>query len=236
MLIGGDNLVLRAATALARSAASDGLGARVCGVDITLLKKLPLGGGLGGGSSDAATTLVALNQLWALGYRTEKLLSIALTLGADVPVFAGGRSAWAEGVGEKLQPLTLEPRWFVVIHPGVHVATEALFGHSQLTRDCSPITIRAFRSGRQTQNVFEPLVCQQHAGVAKALSLLSEAAQHMGVVAGSARMTGTGSCVFLPCKEESEAQKVLGAVAETENDFTGFVAKGIDQSSLVHYM
>ncbi len=236
LLTGSDNLVLRAAAALAQSAISDGLGKRVCGVDITLLKILPLGGGLGGGSSDAATTLVALNHLWQLEYPAEKLLPIALSLGADVPVFVGGCSAWAEGVGEELQPLTLEPQWFVVVHPGVHVATAALFGHSQLTRDCSPITIRGFRSGRQTSNVFEPLVCQQHSAVAQALSLLSKAAQQTGVAAGSQRMTGTGSCVFLPCREKSGAQKVLSAVTETEKSFTGFVAQGIDQSSLMRYI
>ncbi len=236
LLTGSDNLVLRAANALVAAATADGQREKIGGVTITLEKKLPLGGGLGGGSSDAATTLVALNHLWQLGYPLDKLMQLGLTLGADVPVFVRGCSAWAEGVGEKLQPLTLKPSWYVVIHPGIHVATSALFNHSQLTRDCSPITIRGFRSGEHTSNVFEPLVCQHHSEVQQAIDLLTVAAQNTGTATGNPRMTGTGSCVFLRCEEKSGAQKVLSAVITTEKKFSGFIAKGIDQSSLVHYL
>ncbi len=235
ILAGEDNLVLRAAALLVSAAKSDGRGDDISGVDITLFKKLPLGGGLGGGSSDAATTLVALNYLWQVNYSTQQLAALGLTLGADVPVFVEGCSAWAEGVGEKLQSITLESQWYVVIHPGIHVATATLFGHSQLTRDCSPITIRGFRSGEPTSNVFEPLVCNQHSEVLTALTLLRESAQTVGAVTGDPRMTGTGSCVFLPCEEKSGAQKVLDAVTGAEKRFSGFVARGIDQSSLVQY-
>ena len=227
-----ENLVWRAANVLAQSAPSL---QKNLGVDIYLKKILPMGGGLGGGSSNAATTLVALNKVWQLQYPIEKLAEIGLSLGADVPVFVRGLSSWAEGVGEKLQALTLPESWFVVIHPGVHISTEKLFGHSELTRDCTPITIRGFCDGRATRNVFEPLACKQQASVRVALARLAEARHSYSSESGNApRLTGTGSCVFMACETESEARNVLSAVMETEeNSMSGFVAKGINESPLV---
>lgn len=211
-LAGEDNLVHQAAQALKRKTGSD------AGVTITLSKRLPMGAGLGGGSSNAATTLVALNLLWQLGCTGEELEEIGLSLGADVPVFVRGCSGWAEGVGEKLQPIDLPQRWFVVLNPAIHVSTAELFNDRELTRDCSPITIRAFQDGVSTQNVFEPVVRNRFAEVDFALNALSRA---LGSAAGAEaeglspsdlaqpRMTGTGSSVFIACESEAMARKVL---------------------------
>ena len=227
-----ENLVWRAASMLAQSASQLPVNP---GVDIYLKKILPMGGGLGGGSSNAATTLVALNKIWQLEYPVEKLAEMGLALGADVPVFVHGLSSWAEGVGEKLQPLTLPERWYVVIHPGVHISTEQLFGHSELTRDCTPITIRGFCDGCVTRNVFEPLVCEQQASVQSALDHLTQAQQsHTSGRGEVPRLTGTGSCVFAACETELEARNVLRAVTETQqNSIGGFIAKGINESPLL---
>ncbi len=191
------------------------------GADIRVDKKLPMGGGLGGGSSDAATTLVALNQLWALGLDVKRLAELGLALGADVPVFVRGQAAWAEGVGETLTPVTLEEPWFVVIIPPVSVSTAEVFGDSQLTRDCPPITIRDFLSGRGT-NVCEPVVRGHYPQVAEALNWLSPFAP--------ARMTGTGACVFAAFGNESQARDVVSQLPEGWN---GFFAKGRNRSPLL---
>ncbi len=229
-LDGDDNLVCRAAALIAQAAAQKGR--PVCGVDITLYKKIPTGAGLGGGSSDAATTLVALNHLWQTGLSVESLARLGLQLGADVPVFVRAKSAWAEGVGELLQPIALPSHWFVVLNPAVHVATASLFGRPELTRDCAPITIRAFRSGANTGNVFEPLVCRLHSEVRHALDAL-RAHAHQGV--RPSRMTGTGASVFLECETQAGAQKVLDAVTGSSQSLNGFVAKGVEHSALLHY-
>ncbi|MEM7258760.1 MAG: 4-(cytidine 5'-diphospho)-2-C-methyl-D-erythritol kinase [Pseudomonadota bacterium] len=230
-LSGSDNLVLRAAALLQQHS---GVSAdAVCGVDITLYKRLPAGAGLGGGSSDAATTLVALNHLWQLGLNIEVLAAFGLQLGADVPVFVRARSAWAEGVGEDLQPIELPDRWFVVINPSVHVATSTLFGCSQLTRDCTPITIRGFQNGVTTGNVFEPLVCRLEPRVAQALNELQQHAHQHGCK--EPRMTGTGSSVFLECETQTRAQNVLDAVTGRVHGLDGFIARGLDHSALLHY-
>lgn len=245
-----DNLVCRAARALLQTAAaqkriSSGV---ALGAGITLQKRLPMGAGLGGGSSNAATALVALNHLWQLQCTSSELETIALSLGADVPVFVHGASAWAEGVGEILQPLVLPPRWFVVINPAVHISTAELFNDRQLTRDCSPITIRAFQDGEPTHNVFEAVVCRRYPEVQNALTILEEALSACNVprITGP-RMTGTGSSVFVACHTEDMARKVFSGVRErlpqmhcieangSEVEATvpcGFVAQGIDQSPL----
>lgn len=191
------------------------------GADIGVDKHLPLGGGLGGGSSDAATTLVALNALWRLGLTTEQLAELGLSLGADVPVFVHGRAAWAEGVGEKLQAVDLPEPWYLVLVPSVSVATGAVFGASELTRDCQPITIRDFLAG-MGGNVCESVVRARFPAVAEALDWLGQFAP--------ARMTGTGCCVFAAFAAESEARMVA---AQLPAAWRGFVAPGRNRSPLL---
>jgi len=210
------DLVVRAARCLKAATGHPG------GVAIRVHKSLPMGGGLGGGSSDAATTLVALNRLWGLGLDDKRLGALGLGLGADVPVFVTGRAAWAEGVGERLEPLALPEPWYLVIHPGVSVATGALFGDPQLTRNCAPITIPDFLSGRGG-NVFEPVVCGRYAEVAHAMAWLRDAA-------GSARLTGTGACVFAPLEDRAGAEALLQRLP---TGWRGFAAQGLNRSPLL---
>lgn len=196
------------------------------GVDIYLDKKLPMGGGLGGGSSDAATTLVALNQLWQTGLDTRQLAKLGLQLGADVPVFVEGNSAWAEGVGEHLEPVELPKYWFVVLCPTVNVSTAKVFSDSQLRRDCPAITIRDFLQRPDScTNVCEPLVSRQYPEVAKALELLGQYAP--------ARMTGTGASCFAIFDSEQTARQVWSEIETQWQAFgTGFVASGVNRSPL----
>jgi len=211
-----EDLVVRAARCLKVATGYPG------GVAIRVDKTLPMGGGLGGGSSDAATTLVALNRLWGLGLDEQRLAALGLELGADVPVFVAGRAAWAEGVGERLEPITLPEPWYLVIHPGVSIGTAALFGDPQLTRNCPPITIPDFLSGRGG-NVFEPVVCRRYAEVAHAMAWLRDAA-------GSARLTGTGACVFAPLGDRAGAEALLQRLP---TGWRGFVARGLNRSPLL---
>jgi 4-diphosphocytidyl-2-C-methyl-D-erythritol kinase len=206
------DLVVRAARAL--QAAS---GTRL-GATLRVLKRIPMGGGLGGGSSDAASTLLALNTLWGCGLDGDELARLGLPLGADVPVFVRGFSAWAEGVGERLTPVTLPERWYVVIHPGVGLSTRDVFQSSELTRNSPLITIRAFfeAGGR---NDCEPVVRARAPEVAAALDWLSRYA--------SARLTGTGSCIFASCATAIEAERIAVRVPE---EWTSFVARGLDIS------
>jgi len=210
-----DDLVMRAARAL-ETRCGKGLGA-----SIHLRKRLPAGGGLGGGSSDAATTLVALNHLWGCGLSIAELAAIGEELGADVPVFVYGHSAWAEGVGERLEPLELPPRWYVVLAPPISVSTAGVFSDPQLIRDCPPITIRDFLAGRG-RNVCEPIVSTRYPEVAAALQALSRYAP--------ARLTGTGACVFASFDDEGAARSSWAELAE---HWQGFVAKGINRSPLL---
>lgn len=172
------------------------------GVDIAIEKRLPMGGGLGGGSSDAATTLVALNFLWGLGLSEDRLAQLGLKLGADVPVFVRGHAAWAEGVGEQLVAVELAEPWFVVLAPDAHVSTGRLFSDPQLTRDMPPIKIRGFLAGEGC-NVFEPLVRAAYPAVDEAMRWLAQWAP--------TRMTGTGACVFAAFDSELEARRVAEA-------------------------
>lgn len=190
------------------------------GVDIELCKRLPMGGGLGGGSSDAATVLVALNQLWNAGLDEERLAELGLALGADVPVFVRGRSAWAEGVGERLEPVKLPELWYVVLHPGCEVSTAAVFSAPELTRNTPRIRMSAFRAG-QARNDCEPVVRAQHPEVGRALDWLAGF--------GQARLTGTGACVFAAFDDEAAARKVL---AHVPLPWQGFVARGVNESPL----
>lgn len=213
-----EDLVVRAA-ALLKSETGCELGA-----DIRVEKNLPMGGGLGGGSSDAATTLVALNQMWDLGLNEDSLAALGLKLGADVPVFVRGWSAWAEGVGEQLQPVTLSEPWFVVLVPKVNVSTADLFDDPQLTRDSAPIKIRGSFGGHDAGalgNVFEPVVRQRYREIDEAIIWLSEFS--------SARLTGTGACVFAAFDEASRAREVAAKVGER---WGVIVAKGCNRSPL----
>ena len=190
------------------------------GVDIELVKKLPMGGGLGGGSSDAATTLMVLNRLWQTGRSRGQLQDLALELGADVPVFVFGRSAFAEGVGERLAALHLPPAWYLVLVPETAVSTAEIFSAPELTRTTNAITIAAFSVG-QGRNDLEPVVCRRYPQVARHLEWLRQY--------GDARMTGSGACVFCGFETEARAQRVL---SELPADMQGFVARGLDRHPL----
>lgn len=207
-------LCLRAARLLQQTCGIDK------GVEITLRKHIPEGGGLGGGSSDAATTLLALNRLWGANLSPHRLAALGLQLGADVPAFLFGKSAWAEGIGENLTEIELDPAWYVVIAPDARVATAEIFALPELTRDSPPITIRAFREGR-VSNDLEPVVRKQYPSVDQALKWLS---QH-----GQPRMSGSGACVFLPVSNRAQGEKIL---SQCPGDCNGFVVQGLDQSPL----
>lgn len=204
-----DDLTLRAARAL-QAATGTPLGA-----DIAVEKRLPLGGGLGGGSSDAATTLLALNHLWGTGLSRKRLQDLALPLGADVPVFIYGQTALARGVGEVLAPLPLAPAWYLVLVPPVAVATAGIFQHPELKRDSEPIKIQGFSV--PAGNDLEPLVCRLYPEVARHLAWLESV--------GGGQMSGSGACVFAVFADASAAQRALAACP---SDMSGFVARGLD--------
>ncbi|UYG08790.1 4-(cytidine 5'-diphospho)-2-C-methyl-D-erythritol kinase [Halomonas sp. M4R1S46] len=212
-----DNLILRAARLL-----REATGTRQ-GADLHLDKRLPLGGGLGGGSSDAATTLLGLDRLWGLGLSLDALAELGLTLGADVPVFVRGHAAWAEGVGERLTPVTLDTPWFVVVHPGVTVSTPAVFQAPELTRDTPPITMaRALQGGAASwRNDCEPTVRTLYPEVARVLDWLRDRAPSM--------LTGTGACVFASLDREVDADALL---AEMPAGWHAFEARGLNRSPL----
>ncbi|MGD2055209.1 MAG: 4-(cytidine 5'-diphospho)-2-C-methyl-D-erythritol kinase [Gammaproteobacteria bacterium] len=191
------------------------------GVDIYNDKCLPAGGGLGGGSSDAATTLHALNRLWGLDLDRTALAGLGLQLGADVPVFIHGHAAWAEGVGELLTSITLPQGWYLVVIPPVHVSTAAIFYDAELTRDTPRMTIRDFLSGGG-HNDCEAVVRRRHPEVAAALDWLNEFSP--------ARMTGTGAGVFAAFGTEAEARYVE---RELPVEWSGFVARGLNRSPLL---
>lgn len=190
------------------------------GVDIGVHKRLPLGGGLGGGSSDAATVLVALNRIWAAGLTEDDLAGLGLALGADVPVFVRGHAAWAEGIGERLTSLDLEQPWFLVLAPPVTVSTAEVFCDPQLTRTTCPITISDFLLGAGG-NDCEAVVRRLYPEVGQALDWLSGY--------GRARLTGTGACVFCAFADEGGARAAL----EAAGDWPGFVARGLNESPLL---
>jgi 4-diphosphocytidyl-2-C-methyl-D-erythritol kinase len=201
-----------------------GLLKQVCGiesgVDIAVHKRLPMGAGLGGGSSDAATTLVALNRLWHANLPEARLAELGLQLGADVPVFVRGRAAWAEGVGERLTPVDLPEPWYVVVIPPCHVSTAAIFAAPELTRNAPPLTIAAFLSGAGS-NMCEAPVCRRYPEVGRALAWLRNFAP--------AKMSGTGAAVFAAFAEEAAARRVAEAVPAA---WEVFVAKGRNRSPL----
>jgi len=209
------DLGVRAAQALKRAT-----GCRL-GADIAIEKRIPIGGGLGGGSSDAATVLVALNALWDTGLDDEALADIAIGLGADVPVFVRGTSAWAEGIGERLTPLALPGRWFVVVDPGVSVPTRELFQVPELTRNSPQLTIPLFVSGVPTGNAFEPVVRSRYPAVDAALEWLG---RH-----GEARLSGSGGAVFAAVDSRDAGDAIL---ADMPAGFRGWVVRSVNESPL----
>jgi 4-diphosphocytidyl-2-C-methyl-D-erythritol kinase len=220
------NLVVRAARSLQQFSNSP------YGADIQLHKRLPAGAGLAGGSSNTATTLIALNQLWQLHLPLASLTTLGLSLGADVPVFVQGHSAWAEGIGEQLQPVELPERWYIVITPPYFVSTHEIFSHPELTRATSAITIHDFLNGTDTgnygKNDCEALVCKQYPEIARTIDWLN--------VFAPARLTGTGSSVFAAFASEQAARRVLAELSSAfPAAWRGFVAKGINQSPLFRY-
>ena len=198
------DLIVRAARLL-QAAGHGKPGANIRGVDISLEKRLPLGGGLGGGSSDAATTLMALNHLWQTGFTRTELMALGLRLGADVPFFLFGENAFAEGVGEALVAVETPPRWFVVIEPGVAVPTAAIFGMPELTRDTKPVKIADFSAAPDGfgKNDLQAVAVKHFPAVANAIEWLG--------AHGDARMTGSGACVFCSFEQERQAEQVLQA-------------------------
>ncbi len=196
------------------------------GVDIALEKRIPMGGGLGGGSSDAATTLLALNQLWELNLSRVRLMELGLTLGADVPVFIFGENAFAEGVGEQLQAYPVPEAWYVVIFPPVQVSTAQIFSQPELTRDTISLRIRGLSlpASHQLHNDLQPVVCNLYPEVARYLSFLGAAS---GAVLGEhakARMTGSGASVFAEFASAEQARQVL---SQLPADMHGIVARGL---------
>jgi 4-diphosphocytidyl-2-C-methyl-D-erythritol kinase len=191
------------------------------GADIFVEKNIPAGGGFGGGSSDAATVLCALDRVWGLGLGEDRLAALGLRLGADVPVFVRGRSAWAEGVGECLEPLALAPAWYVLVDPGVHVPTAALFQSPDLTRDSPPAKISDFAAGTALDNAFEPVLRRREPAVEAVFAELARI--------GLPRLTGTGSGCFVEFADPDAAQEAL---ARLPRRLHAWVAAGVADSPL----
>lgn len=219
-----DDLCLRAAQLLQNQKVAKSEGQR--GVDIQVKKKIPLGAGLGGGSSDAATTLLALNQIWECGLQLQDLEKMAVRLGADVPIFVRGHASWVEGVGEQLSSITIEEPWYVVVFPNVHLNTQQMFADPDLTRDCVPIKIRDFLQGKladfeETQNVFESIARRQPE-VERAFQCIEEYVP--------ARLTGSGSALFAACESKQQAE---GVAANCTKEFSVYVTKGLNCSPVI---
>ena len=213
------DLCLRAAHLLKEHAPSN------CGVEINITKRLPMGGGLGGGSSDAATVLIALNSLWKLGFSRKKLAELGLSLGADVPVFVMGRSAWAEGVGEQLTPVELEEKWFLVLNPQISVSTAQIFTNKRLTPTPEMKKIRALEKGIDSnfgENQLEAIVRAEYPQVNSLIEWLGEY--------GKPRMSGSGGSVFMPVSSQQEGLEIF---AKRPSYSVGFVAKGLNNHPLL---
>lgn len=209
-----DNIIVKAANALKR------LSDNSQGVNIRLNKRIPMGGGLGGGSSDAATTLLALNKLWNINLSKQELMAIGVKLGADVPIFIFGHSAWAEGVGEQLQTISPPENWFLIIFPSININTGAIFSSTELTRNKLPIKIRDFLNG-PTENVCEPVVSKLYPEVQVALDWLTQFSK--------ARLTGTGACIFASFESENEANNVASQVPQKWHKY---VTKGSNMTQI----
>ncbi len=210
-----DNLILKAAKLLQQHTKT------AFGIDIYLEKNLPMGGGIGGGSSDAATTLLALNHLWKTALSENELAEIGIKLGADVPVFIRGFAAFAEGIGERLSPISLPEKWFLVLTPNVHVSTVEVFTAQELHRSTPSVSPDELFN-IDWKNDCQPLVVNKYPQVAKALGWLIEYAP--------SRMTGTGACVFAEFDNEQQAQTVF---AKLPADLNGFIAKSLNRSPVL---
>lgn len=200
------------------------------GVEMLVEKHIPMGGGLGGGSSDAATVLLALNRLWKVNLSRKELLSLGLQLGADVPFFIFGTNAWAEGVGEQLKEITLPEAWYVVLNPNVHVSTAEIFSDKRLTKDSIPKIMSTFSSiansaassnSTEFTNQLEEIVCNKYPPVLNCLAWLKQF--------GNARMSGSGASVFLEVENEKIANEICNNKPE---NVQGFIAKGLKQHPL----
>ncbi len=213
------NLVVRAARALQAASACKQ------GVTIYLTKRLPLGGGLGGGSSDAATTLIVLNHLWQTGLSNEQLQTLGLSLGADVPIFIYGRAAFAEGVGEKFTLVSVPPAWYLVVAPPVNVPTAKIFDSAALRRDIAPVDPASWQDGFGS-NLMQSVVCALYPPVAQCLTALQ--------AYGDARMSGSGACCFVAFEVEADAIAALAALREQTPGLDGFVARGLSSHPLRH--
>ncbi len=212
------DLTVRAALALQQATGT----AR--GVEIEINKQIPMGAGLGGGSSDAATILLALNQLWSLNLSRKNLMEIGVKLGADVPFFIFGQNAWAEGIGEILSPLSLPTQYYVVLTPHINVSTAKIFANSRLTKDTKPLKIADFSDGQNAKlfrNDLEKVVCEEFTAVANSLKWLSQY--------GEARMSGSGASVFVAVDSYKKAEAVL---AQKPIDIDGFIAKSLSKHPL----
>ncbi|GAB3099085.1 4-(cytidine 5'-diphospho)-2-C-methyl-D-erythritol kinase [Lysobacter terrae] len=228
-----DGLVVRHGTSVAGVAEADDLTVRAAkllqsvancakGADILIEKRIPAGGGFGGGSSDAATVLIALDALWGLRLGTERLAELGLKLGADVPVFVRGHNAWAEGVGERLEPIDLPPAWYVLADPGVHSPTAALFQASDLTRNAAPARISDFVSGTGLGNAFEPVLRAREPAVEAVFAVLAQI--------GTPRLTGSGSGCFVEFATRESAEAALAALPP---GVKAWVAAGAARSPLL---
>ncbi|MBV6844320.1 4-(cytidine 5'-diphospho)-2-C-methyl-D-erythritol kinase [Xanthomonas campestris pv. paulliniae] len=211
-----DDLVIRAARLLQSAAGTQ------AGAEIRVDKRIPAGGGFGGGSSDAATVLVALNALWGLGLAADVLAELGLQLGADVPVFVRGRNAWAEGVGEQLTPISLPEAAYLLVDPGVHVPTPALFRSQELTRDAAPAKIADFASGSLLDNAFEPVLRRREPAVEAVFQALSRV--------GKPRLTGSGSGCFVEFATRAAAEQAL---AQLPGSLRAWVVEGAAHSPLL---
>ncbi len=210
-----DDLMVRAARLLQEESGT------AKGADIAIEKRIPAGGGFGGGSSDAATVLVALDALWGTGLGVERLAALGLQLGADVPVFVRGDNAWAEGVGERLTPVQLPPAWYLLVDPGVQAPTAGLFQAPELTRDASPATMSDFVSGVPLGNAFEPVLRGREPAIEAVFAALSRV--------GSPHLTGTGSGCFVEFVTREAAEAALAGLPQ---GFTAWVAAGASRSPL----
>lgn len=225
-----EDIIIRAARLLREKYSQHDPSAQTgMGVDIYLTKKIPMGAGLGGGSSDAATTLLALNALWSTRFSVDELAEMGLALGADVPVFVRGFAAFAEGIGEKLSPLSLAENWYLVLVPPVHVATKEIFLNPELTRDCSAIKLCDL-SRHEWRNVCTPVVVKNYPMVLQAIDIIGKYSK--------AKMSGTGASVFSSFDTKEQAEEVLNKIRSEHEIETwiSFVAKGLNKSPLHHFL
>lgn len=227
-----EDLTVRAARRLAQASGC------AAGVRIGLDKRIPMGGGLGGGSSDAATVLLGLNRLWGLHWPVDALADLALGLGADVPVFVRGHNAYATGIGERLQPIRLPTRHFVVVAPAQAVPTAGVFSAPELTRNTLPLKLDSLScewSGLEGRNDLQPVVEARDPRVAQALGQLRQAAVQAGANPAAVRMSGSGACVFVPVPSESAGRQVVQALGDTASGLQAWLTGSLGRHPLCEW-